>query len=313
MFVGHGLLAFALAAALATWAGWSRERVLAFGLLAGAFGLAPDIDILYAPVGLLGTTSGGDPVAAFWETGNVIHRSVTHSLLIGGLMAVVAGLWTTGSQGARAAAIGLGIGVVAIAAQAAMLPAIVVVAFTVAVLALGSVGRRAGLTGPTVAAAAAVGLLSHPFGDLFTGEPPAMLYPLDGVLVAERVVLHPDPTLHLLGAFGLELATAWLAVLVYLRIDGYRVTDHVTSRAALGGGYAAAAILLPPPTLDTSYHFVFSILAVAAALAVGVRPRTWRSVSPWAGRRRNLRVLLTGLTGLTIALGGYAALYLMGF
>ena len=57
MFAGHALLAFALAAGAASLAGCDADRVLAVGVLAGVFGLAPDVDILYAPVGLAGAAS----------------------------------------------------------------------------------------------------------------------------------------------------------------------------------------------------------------------------------------------------------------
>lgn len=307
MFVGHGLLAFAVAAGVAHALGWSRERALAVGLVAGAFGLAPDVDVLYAPAGLLVSLSP----EAFWAAGNAVHRAVTHSLVVGAVAAVAAWLLAgaTSPEGyaervdrARLGAGGLLLaGLVAVAAAVTgPLAALVTAAFAVAVALVALAAPKLGLGPRAAGAAALVGLLTHPFGDLFTGAPPTMLYPFDAVLVAERVVLHPDPTLHLLGAMGVELATAWLALLVYLRLDGYRLREHLAGRAGLGAGYAAVAPLLVPPTLGVSYHFVFSVLAVGLVAAVASRDV----------RRRPLRVAVTGLAAVTLAALAYAAVYL---
>jgi len=84
MFAGHALLAFALAAGAASLAGCDADRALAVGVLAGVFGLAPDVDILYAPVGLAGAASLPTAETAFWATGNIVHRTATHSLVVGG-------------------------------------------------------------------------------------------------------------------------------------------------------------------------------------------------------------------------------------
>jgi hypothetical protein len=83
-----------------------------------------------------------------------------------------------------------------------------------------------------------------------------------------RLTLHSDPTLHLLGAFGVELVTIWLAVLTVLRLAGVHPT--VEARAGLGAAYAASVLVIPAPTLDVSYQFVFSVLAVGT---VGLLPR----------------------------------------
>jgi len=310
MFVGHGLLAFALAAALASMAGVSRERALAVGLLAAGFGLAPDVDVLYAPVGLVGASGLLEAETAFWSTGNLVHRAVTHSLVVGTAAALAAALWSRRTRPARAAAVAVGGGIVALAVPDGVLPAAILAAFVLAVFALATAGRRNGIAPHHVGGAALLGLLSHPFGDLFTGEPPVLLYPLDVPVLAERVVLHPDPTLHLVGAFGVELATAWLAALVYLRLEDRRLADYVAPHATLGIGFAAAALVLPPPSLETPYRFVFGALGVGMVSAVGVRPRVWRAMgTPRARPRTLLGAGLTGLTTLSVALLAYAVLY----
>jgi hypothetical protein len=321
MFVGHGLLAFALAATLARLYGWSPARALSFGLLAGAFGLAPDVDILYAPVGVLGTSGPLDAAAGFWAAGNEVHRAVTHSLLVAGATSLAAGLWTTGRRDGRFAAGTALVGIVTVVfAASGGLAAAVVTVFGVTCFGLAHVGRDGlGFTPAAVVAAGLVGTLSHPFGDLFTGEPPALLSPVDTTLLASRITLHPDPTLHLLGTLFAELATAWLAVLVVLWLRdgeslelGGRLSVGTSRRfdrsAGLGLGYAGAAAVLPAPTLSVSYHFVFPLLAVGVAVASVSVVRRLRDGPDWTERVE--AALCSGLAAITLAAGAYAVAYL---
>jgi len=88
MFLGHALLAFALAVRGARRLSVPRERALRYGVVAGLFAAIPDVDVIYAPVGLAlrsAETLGPD---VFWETANVIHRGPTHSLVMGGALAL---------------------------------------------------------------------------------------------------------------------------------------------------------------------------------------------------------------------------------
>lgn len=314
MFLGHGLLAFALVAGLAHAAGWDAERALAVGAIAGAFGLAPDVDILYAPIGLVGVSGVLEAEAAFWAAGNVFHRAVTHSVLVGAAGALAAGLWAARTTVTRVLAAGLGVGLVALGALEGALTAAIVVAFVLVVFAIAHVGARHAIDARYVGAAAFAGLVSHPFGDLFTGEPPALLYPLDVTLVAERVVLHPDPTMHLLAAFGFELVTIWAAGFVYLHVTDRRLGDHVSPHATLGVAFAAAVVFLPPPSLDSPYRFVFGALGVGMVSGVGIDPRRWPALlgrDPENPRLPALDTAITALVALSTALVAYAALYLL--
>lgn len=309
MFVGHGLVAFALAAAAAHLAGWSRERALLVGLVAGAFGLAPDVDMVYAPLGLLGANGPLDAAEGFWATGNQVHRAVTHSLVVGGVAAAGVAAWATRAHSARALAL-LAFGGLTVVAGLVSGPvaAGVVLVFGAVALGLAALARRRGLRARTVGAAAALGLLSHPFGDLLTGEPPAFLYPFDTTLVAARPELFADSTLNLLAPLYLELATAWLALLVYLWVDGHGPREYLSDRASLGVGFAGAAFLVPAPTLEVSYHFVFLLLGVGAALAAPLPLVEVRSLADL--RDHPLRTAVTGLAAVTLAVVGYTLVYL---
>jgi membrane-bound metal-dependent hydrolase YbcI (DUF457 family) len=89
MFIGHGLLAFALVALAGDALGWSRDRALWLGVLAGAFATVPDVDMLYAPIGVLGGVDGlFEASEAFWSASSVVHRTVTHSLVLGAVAAL---------------------------------------------------------------------------------------------------------------------------------------------------------------------------------------------------------------------------------
>lgn len=305
MFVGHALLAFAIGATVARATGHSPERALWIGVLAGAFGLAPDVDIVYAPTGVVGAATVMGAAEGFWSAGNVVHRTVTHSLVVG--VATAGGLAALLGSGRSSRAVGLAIVMVLAAITATVSGALglaVMVVFLATVAGIGVVGRRVGLPTRVVAGTALLGLLTHPFGDLLTGEPPAMLYPLDVHLVGSRLEPFADPTLALLAPFVLELATAWLAVFAYLHVTrgpiGARLRASVSARAVAGAGFGLAALALPAPTLETSYHFVFPAVAVGV---VGSHPIRVRS--------RPRRVLITGLATLSLAVAAYATAYLV--
>jgi hypothetical protein len=338
MFLGHGLVAFAVVAVVGRRADWPRERVIALAALAFAFATLPDVDVVYALGGLTSGVTGPFAAAnAFWATSTLVHRTVTHSLVVGTVAALgFAGWHAAGSlssvrhwtAGRVLVAAPFGLFVAAGAVVTSPLAAAILALFSVTGLAFTSyAGRRLPWLGSrAVAGTALLGLLTHPFGDLFTGEPPAMLYPLDVALVTERVTLHPDPTLHLLGAFGIELLTVWIAAAAFLRLRGERLRAHVSPRAAVGIGYAGAAVALPAPTLDVSYHFVFSILAVGTIGPIEFR-RLGRPTGVGGGAGADERsglwlpaalgiadratALVTALTAVSVAAVGYTGAYLL--
>lgn len=304
--VGHAALAFALAAGVAFALGVERERALLFGAVTGAFGVVPDVDIGYAFVGLFagGGFDPGELPDVFWETGNRVHRGLTHSFVVGGVSALLFGL-VTARRLRPVAAAGLAGLVVVTAGTAGRLEAGVIASFLLAGVVVALAGRRLGLTTRGVAVTAFLGLASHPFGDFFTGTSPALLYPFGSGLLPERVLLSGDPTLHLLGAFGLEMVTVWLAVVVYARLCDRSLRGYVHPRAALGAGYAGAIVLVPPPTLAVSYQFVFGALALGAVVTLAGLP----TVDLRSGRSRE-SLFVTGLATVTVAWLAYLLAYL---
>ena len=277
MFVGHAALAFALVGGVAVARGRTAERALALGVVAGAFAALPDVDMLYALVGIAGAV-GGDALAvagAFWSTGNVVHRAVTHSLVLAPPVALLAALHAADARSARALSVTLGLALVAVVGVGGgALAALVTLAFVLGAAVVGTVaGRYAALT------------------------------PLQ--------VLAADPTLHLLGVFGVELATVWAAVAVVCLATGLRPTAAVSPRATLGAGYAASVLLIPAPTLDLSYPFVFSVLGVGL---LGLFPRVHLVGDPRGPTVEPLDWLgaaLTGLSAITVAWLAYTVAYVL--
>lgn len=314
MFVGHGLLAFAIVAALA--AAWGAERwhAVAVGLLAAGFATAPDVDVLHPIVSLLvDPVALGDVPDAFWSRSTALHRTSTHSLVVGlvtagGITAWSArrAVWSDTVPASLAHRLAGATGIAVLTALVAavwlvdgVLPAAIVGLLAVACLALVSVGERHGLGIAAVGAAAFVGLATHPFGDLLTGQPPPLFYPLGVDVLTARITLHPDPTLHLLGAFLVELATAWLALAVLARLFDVNLRRQVGVRAGAGVGYAGAAFVLPAPSLSAATAFVFTLLAVGllgAPLSATRRGVRWRAAT-------------TALAAVTLAALAYGAVY----
>ena len=323
VFVGHGLFAFALAALVAERRGWPARRALTLGVAAGTFAALPDVDVVYALIAIDGGRFlGGGSVRpdVFWTAANSVHRSMTHSLLVAAVAGPALGAWSSRRGVLRAVSLVVLVGVVGVAvAVSGLLGGIVMGAFVVAGVATATACRRwAGLRPAVVGVAATAGLASHPWGDLLTGQPPQLFYPVDAGALGGRIVLHPDPTIHLLGAFAVELAVVWLAAIAVVRVTDRSWGAFYAPSALPGAAYSAAPLVLVPPTLEVSFHFVFSILGVGLVCAGVARYRavpTPPGVATGVGggdRRSWFDAGVAGVAGTTVALVGYAAVYLAG-
>ena len=303
MIAGHAPLAFALVAVLATIYGTSADRALRLGLVAGGFALVPDVDMVYAVAGLLGANPAGlwGAVDAFWTSSKVVHRDLSHSLLVA--IPAIIGFASVTAQRINGVAILPLIGVIALGAVTGGILGGVIMGLYVAMgLAVVLLASELGLGPRAILATAAIGLGLHPFGDVFTGTPPAFFAPLGIEILVERVALHPDPTLNLLAIFGLELLCLWAAVVVATELTGRSIQATIDWRATAGAVYGVAALLMPAPTLDVSYHFVFSVVAIGS---VGVAPLGFKLT--WD---RLISASITGLAAISLAGAAYTAVYL---
>ncbi|MEF8838014.1 MAG: metal-dependent hydrolase [Haloarculaceae archaeon] len=290
MFVGHGVLAFVIVAWLARALGRPVREAVALGLLAAAFGTLPDVDMLYAPLGLLsGVGSVAGASAAFWESAASVHRTATHSLVVGALATIAVAAWQPHSRRPAGRVPTAGLSSLIPAAVAALLVlvaaetgglvgALIVAVFLGGALGLTTLALRADLPRRWIVVGAGVGLLTHPFGDLLTGTPPGLLYPFDLALLDGRIVLASDPTVNLLAVFFVELAVIWAGLFTVARFQEWRLGWRVHPGAALGVGYAPILVAVPTPSIDAAAPFVVTVLAVGlvgAPLAVRNRDGRW--------------------------------------
>lgn len=305
MFVGHGLIAFALVAASAAALGIPRDRALLLGGVAALFATVPDTDIVYAPAALLIQSAGTLGPDTFWTTADVVHRGPTHSIPFGIALAGAAALWVTGQATGRAASLTIAAALIVVSTTVTgLVTGAVITVYVGAGLAIAAAANRFDLSPRSVFAAGVVAFATHPFGDLVTGGPPAAFYPFDVALVSSRVVLHSDPTVHLLAAFLLELGAVWAALWTYARLRGVSLMPRIQPRASLGTGFPIVFPFIPAPTVSHSAPFVFSALAVGI---VGVGIPTKSIVR----RQNRFEVAVTGVAVVTIAVVAYGVAYLL--
>ena len=354
MFVGHEFLAFALAGWGARSTGADRRTALHLGGIAAIAALLPDLDVAYAAATYATAVAGGAPLGweAFWGVANGVHRVVTHPLPVGVVAALaftaaaaVATAWLEPTPRTAGSDLPSGSGRDALAAVLATLfatagvaallstfsrvvgrtPALVAAAFLLAVAVAGAlVGRRADASTASLAAAAGVGFLSHPFGDVFLAVPPPLLSPFGPPVLTERVSLAADPTVEILAVLFVELAAVWLGVVVAFRLtagDFARTDGNLSGlrgaidvRSMTGVAYGAAVFVLPRPTVVDAHVLGFTIvpLAVVVGLWTGYsNARRGTSDDPSGGHRTGVAVGgLSALTALTVAAVVYLVVYL---
>lgn len=341
MFVGHEFLAFAIAGWVALRLGGDDRAARHAGFVAAVAALLPDLDIGYAVATYAVAVAGGTPLGwePFWGVANATHRVVTHTLPTGGVAtlafgAVVAVVRRQRRAGARsrsrserATTVALG-GLATVAAamllsgfRAAVSPAAAVVAagFLACVAATGwLLATRTGLSTPGMTAAAGIGFLSHPFGDVFLAAPPPLFSPFGPPVWTGRVALSADPTLDLLGVLFAELATVWAGLAVFSRVagdrigQGGRVRDAIDRRAGVGLAYAPSAVVLPRPTIADAHILGATVVPFAAIVGVwaGVASSRRDTAEHNAHGSTSIYVgVVGGVTALTLAAVAYTAVY----
>jgi membrane-bound metal-dependent hydrolase YbcI (DUF457 family) len=309
MFVGHSAIAFVLGSMLAYILGYNNEKIIGFGVLAGAFAIVPDLDMGYAFIGILksGATDISTLQEEFWASGLVVHRGITHSLVIGLFGSLSFGLIAFNKSIKALGFLILIVLMILTLIYNGLLEFAVIVTFSIGGVFISSISRYANANPIMILYCSFIGILSHPFGDIFTGSSPELLYPLDFRILPTRVLLSSDPTLHFLGAFTIELLAIWLAFGVYIKLQNHNIRQYIHYYVAtLGIFYSITIISLPPPTLSVSYHFVFTIIlaGIIGILAEIPNPKVHSKQS----RRR---IFLTGLSVITVGLISYSTVYLI--
>ena len=345
MFVGHEFLAFALVGWAAVRLGCDDRTALHAGLIGALAALLPDLDIVYALATYAVAVAGGTPLgwAAFWGVANATHRVVTHTLPTGVAAALVFGATVAIARRAAAddpsrlnsglvatlaltgaALVGTAVLLSGFRAAVSPVAAVVAAGFLTCVAVGGWVlATRIDLSVAGATAAAGVGVISHPFGDVFLAVPPPLLSPFGPLVFAGRVSLAADPTLHLLGALFVELAAVWAGVAVFSRVAGGRICggrprDAIARRAGVGVAYAPAAIVLPRPTIVDAHVLGATIVPLAALVGVWSGYASFRRDRPndrdGAEARSDEHIftgVVTGMAALTLAALAYTVVYML--
>lgn len=268
MIAGHFFLAFSLAAFLSYYVGYEAEAALEIGLFAALFALLPDIDIIYAfkEVAVLLASDTSIFVESFWNASGKVHRGFSHSLVTG----LVSSAAFTFYHRNRSRYVAAMIGMAALAAGA-FLGGFLVASLAVLYAAAGVLLSEAavervderGFTGAVL-----VGLISHPFGDLFTGTPPGLLYPLTLELIESRLILVQDPVFNLLSIFLVELSCLVLALGVFSYVRGVDLSPEISPLSFMTVTFGASYFLIPEPSLSSSYQFVYGLTSLSLFAAV---------------------------------------------
>ncbi|MDY6819362.1 MAG: metal-dependent hydrolase [Halobacteriales archaeon] len=327
MYIGHELLAIALATGLARAAGVGRQRALLLGGFGGVYAFAPDLDLAYTIWAVLkaGPTNVFPTTEHVWTKSWIVHRSLTHSIVTGTVAVLAVGLFGTTFSRYRAGSRDryTVMGLLSTVGAVGTLGWIVILSdellglltlglYVAVILATTAWGIGRGIAPRQLMAVAAIGLWTHPFGDVFTGRPPTFLYPIQSKAPFGKIAVAADPTVNLIGLFGLELLIAWAALLVVLSVGEYRLGAHLRPRAILGLGFAATVTVIRPPTLEVAYHFALGTIATGVVL--GALPHRFRSnkdatAGSWPARW--LTPLVTALAGASLAVIGYLVAYLL--
>ncbi|MFB6105734.1 MAG: metal-dependent hydrolase [Halobacteriaceae archaeon] len=316
MYVGHSLLAFALAAGGADALDRRPRTALAAGALAAGFAVVPDTDLAHTVFAVAASVVRTGSLDVFpttqyvWTESWVVHRALTHSLLVGGAAVVgVVGVAAARRRGREWALVPVCVYAVLLWVAVSGLGALggaTITLYAVAAGVLAWVGAGRGHSPGLVGAAAAVGLLTHPFGDVFMGTPPTFLYPLTGAAPISKITVLADPTLNLLALFGLEVALGWWALATAVRVRGDDLGAYLRPRAALGAGYAGAVFVVPPPTLELAYGWAGGLLAAGLLVGGATLPTRERGLD----REAVLVAVTTGLAAVSLGTVAYVLAYL---
>lgn len=269
MIVGHFFLAFSAVSLIAYYVGRQSEEALILGLAAGLFALIPDIDILYAFTEIAELASGFYGFTdSFWDASQQTHRGFTHSLLTG-LLAVsmfsihyltkrkyLAGIFLSIMTGLSYFLEG--------SVNAAVVFVFMLAGFIITERFKQEISFKDFVT------VSAFGIMSHPFGDIFTGTPPDFLYPLSLTFIEERIILFPEPSLNFLAVFGLELLFIWLGILSYVVIHEKNLREELSLVSATGFLFGVTSFLITSPSLSSSYGFVSSIIGFSGIVTAAI-------------------------------------------
>lgn len=255
VIIGHLAVAFILVSISYLFASKkSNEAILVIASIAAVFSLVPDIDILL-PLAISSNsiTSPEAVVSNFWAASTQYHRGVTHSLLTtlsGSIFAVGSFYRDSVSKLFFSFSIVISLIGAVFSAQLFVLGIFWLSVVTISIF----IRRNTSLSLRDIAVSSSIGLLSHPFGDIFTGEPPAFLYPFNLSFIETRVTFASEPTTHFFILFFIELALSLAAIAIFYKLK-YGVAFRPIGIKPASSFILAIPFLffLPLPTVDSNY------------------------------------------------------------
>lgn len=318
MFLGHAFAAVALGVLFARLAGRDDATALSLGLVAGASAILPDLDLVVGAISYIPLSIGqmGASWEGLWGTSNAIHRGLSHTLLGGaGIAAVVTGVATsranrrtefTATSIAGLAVVGVAaVGLGAVAWITGGIRELLGIGVVLAgAMALGAiVAARTSIRGSFLFSGATIGLLSHPFSDVFMATPPQIFYPLEVPFLAKSVRLATDSTLNLLAVSFVELGAVWVGVIAFASANRTPIRRLVSPWAALGVLYPLVMAFLPRPTMADAHWLGFTLVPFGLVGVLGVLGQ----------HRRREAVARAGVTALvTVTIAALAYLFAYG-
>lgn len=298
MYVGHGLLALAIVLLAAAHSDLGRRQTLAAGAIAAGFGTLPDVDLVYTVYAVVesGPTGVFPTTEHVWTESWVVHRTLTHSLLVGCVVVAIAtaaaALFRGRTQPRRRdrpiaiATVLLGAGVLLTIALEADggLGAVTMALFVAGAVAIAWVAVRWRVPLSWIALAATVGLLLHPPGDFWMGQSPALFYPAWTSPPVESVELAADPVLEFLAAVLIEIVLLAGAVLAVDVARDRPPLDAASAWSLLGVLQLAALWLFEAPTFRVAYRFSGLLVLLGAVAAFAAVVTDDRFVASWLDR-----------------------------
>lgn len=287
-----------------------KKRQITVGLMTMLFALLPDFDLAIVFVELL--NSGFQEISygggEFWDDSVKFHRGITHSLIFSFVSATIFSLVAYGDKHKKIGFASAGLVVLLSMIFLGWLRGITISFYMILGLIIATIARERNLDIRLVIISSFTGLITHPFGDVFTGPPPEMLAPLPFELVSDQLKLFQDSTLHFLSAFALELAIAWISIYTYLRLKDESIDIYLRPYVVLGVFYGLISPFVDPPTLTSADHFVVGILILSVAITLS-RAFVFKYSGIWLGREVMKILLVSAVGTVTISFLSYVASY----
>lgn len=225
MIVGHAPFAFALLAIiLLVTTSFSNKKVLYLATVAGTAALLPDIDILFPLVSLISVTpfTISELVNQFWTVSGERHRLATHSLIILGSGTILAFAQMHFSEPTRKYSILLATLAVFLLPLSLAVQLLTATIFTSVYILITRKPDSSSINEITLAFS--FGAFIHPFGDMFTGTPPAFFYPFTNIIGLSRWTI-ADSTIQFGLVFILEIGSLIAALYLLAHLTE---TTHIT-------------------------------------------------------------------------------------